>query len=40
MCVWVDANDLMKDLVVTTTLHEKYGSPADDRHSRAIYVMN
>ena len=32
MCVWVDANDLM--------IREKYGSPADDRHSRAIYTCN
>jgi hypothetical protein len=27
--------DLMKDLVATSTVHEKYGSPADDRRWRA-----
>jgi hypothetical protein len=32
--------DLMKDLVATSTVHEKYGSPADDRRWRSIYEMN
>ena len=36
MCV--DANNL-KDLVVTTTLHENYASPADDRHMMAVYEL-
>jgi hypothetical protein len=35
VCVCVDANNL-KDLVVTTTLHENYASPADDRHMIAV----
>jgi len=38
VCVCVDANNL-KDLVVTTTLHENYASPADDRHMMAVYEL-